>query len=228
MPKPVKIVFAPMVLAASRRHLSFRFDRTLRPAIRRTRRPSALPRTPCPPGISACRAAARSSARRSGIIIRMPSRPPSTATSITRVTSRSKPRIMIAGIVTPTPKAIDSPAEPAVCTMLFSRIVAFAHADLREQRNSVIEMTATGIDALTVSRLSARDRATKRRRPCRAACRRSDGARRQLAHRRVRRNVRTKFASKGLSGLAPTISGNSLSLATSGFIRINAFRRHQA
>ena len=31
---------------------------------------------------------------------------------------------MIAGIVTPRPKAIDSPAEPAVCTMLFSRMVA--------------------------------------------------------------------------------------------------------
>jgi hypothetical protein len=31
---------------------------------------------------------------------------------------------MIAGIVTPTPKAIDSPAEPAVCKMLFSRMVA--------------------------------------------------------------------------------------------------------
>ena len=73
------------------------------------------------------------SARRSGIIIRMPSRPPSTATSMTRVISRSKPRIMSAGIVTPTPNAIDSPAEPAVCTMLFSRIVALRTPnDLRE------------------------------------------------------------------------------------------------
>ena len=91
------------------------------------------------------------SARRSGIIIRMPSRPPSTATSITRVISRSKPRIMIAGIVTPTPKAIDSPAEPAVCTMLFSRIVASRAPNFENSRNSVIEMTATGIDAQTVS-----------------------------------------------------------------------------
>ena len=73
------------------------------------------------------------SARRSGIIIRMPSSPPSTATSITRVISRSKPRIMIAGIVTPTPKAIDSPADPAVCTMLFSRIVASRDAELRDE-----------------------------------------------------------------------------------------------
>ena len=40
---------------------------------------------------------------------------------------------MIAGIVTPTPKAIDSPADPAVCTMLFSRIDGLAEAELREQ-----------------------------------------------------------------------------------------------
>ena len=63
-------------------------------------------------------------ARRSGIIIRIPSNPPSKPTSMTRPISRSKPRIMIAGMVTPRPKAMDSPAEPAVCTMLFSRMVA--------------------------------------------------------------------------------------------------------
>ena len=57
---------------------------------------------------------------------------------------------MIAGIVTPTPNAIDSPAEPAVCTMLFSRIVASRPPNFESRRNSVIEMTATGIDALTV------------------------------------------------------------------------------
>ena len=62
--------------------------------------------------------------RRSGTIIRMPSKPPNTPTSITRVYSRSKPRIRIAGIVMPTPNAIDSPAEPAVCVMLCSRMVA--------------------------------------------------------------------------------------------------------
>ena len=57
---------------------------------------------------------------------------------------------MIAGIVTPTPKAIDSPAEPAVCTMLFSRMVASRPPSFDSSRNSVIEMTATGIEALTV------------------------------------------------------------------------------
>ena len=58
---------------------------------------------------------------------------------------------MIAGIVTPTPKAIDSPAEPAVCTMLFSRIVASLNPTFERIRNTVIEITATGIEALTVS-----------------------------------------------------------------------------
>ena len=57
---------------------------------------------------------------------------------------------MIAGIVTPRPKAIDSPADPAVWTMLFSRMVASRRPNLERRRNSVIEMTATGIDALTV------------------------------------------------------------------------------
>ena len=58
---------------------------------------------------------------------------------------------MTAGMVTPTPKAIDSPAEPAVCTMLFSRIVARRKPNTRvKRRNSVIERTATGIDAETV------------------------------------------------------------------------------
>ena len=75
------------------------------------------------------------------------------ATSMTRVISRSNPRIMIAGIVTPSPKAIDSPAEPAVCTMLFSRIVVFRilFFEIHERnRKQVMERTATGIDALTV------------------------------------------------------------------------------
>ena len=90
------------------------------------------------------------SARRSGIIIKMPSNPPSVATSMTRVISRSKPRIMIAGMVTPRPKAIDSPAEPAVCTMLFSRMVASRMPILENSRKSVIEITATGMEALTV------------------------------------------------------------------------------
>ena len=91
------------------------------------------------------------SARRSGIIIRIPINPPRMATSMTRVISRSNPRIMIAGIVTPKPKAIDSPAEPAVCTILFSRMVESRRPSLERRRKIVIEMTATGMDALTVS-----------------------------------------------------------------------------
>ena len=43
---------------------------------------------------------------------------------MTRPRSISKPSSSSAGMVTPTPKAIDSPAEPVVWTMLFSRIVA--------------------------------------------------------------------------------------------------------
>ena len=80
----------------------------------------------------------------------MPRRPPSTATRITRVTSRSKPRIMIAGMVTPMPKAMDSPAEPAVWTMLFSRMVAPPRPRRPNRRNRVSEITATGMEALTV------------------------------------------------------------------------------
>ena len=56
-----------------------------------------------------------------------------------------------AGMVTPTPKAIDSPAEPVVWTILFSRIVAGRRPKTFEKSlNSVIEMTATGIEALIV------------------------------------------------------------------------------
>lgn len=56
----------------------------------------------------------------------------------------------MAGMVTPTPKAIDSPAEPLVWTMLCSRRVASFTPSFAARRNSVIEMTAMGIDALTV------------------------------------------------------------------------------
>ena len=70
----------------------------------------------------------------------------------TRVSSRSKPRMRMAGIVTPTPKAMDSPADPAVCVMLCSRIVASRNPKRRDiVRNSASEMTATGMEALTVS-----------------------------------------------------------------------------
>ncbi len=104
--------------------------------------PSGYLRIPCSFTISA---------RRSGIIMRIPRRPPSTATSITRVSSRSKPRMRIAGRVTPMPNASDSPAEPAVCVMLFSRIVASRPPSFDQPRNIASEMTATGMDALTVS-----------------------------------------------------------------------------
>jgi hypothetical protein len=90
-------------------------------------------------------------ALRSGIIIKMPNNPPNVATVITCTNFMSKPSSISAGMVTPTPNAIDSPAEPVVCTMLFSRIVARrmpkSHAN---NRNSVIESTATGIEADTV------------------------------------------------------------------------------
>ena len=91
-------------------------------------------------------------ARRSGIIIKIPNNPPRIATIATRVSSKSNPRIRIAGIVTPTPNAMDSPALPAVCVMLCSKIVASRHPNTRDiARKMVSEITATGIDALTVS-----------------------------------------------------------------------------
>jgi hypothetical protein len=51
-----------------------------------------------------------------------------------------------AGVVKTTPAATDSPAEPIVCTMLFSRIV-----DLPSRLNTAIESTAIGIEAETVN-----------------------------------------------------------------------------
>ena len=56
------------------------------------------------------------------------------------------------------PAAMDSPAEPVVCTRLFWRIVAGSDRIAREMyRKIVIERTAMGIDALTVRlTLSAR------------------------------------------------------------------------
>ncbi len=62
-----------------------------------------------------------------------------------RVYSSGKPRNTSAGSVKMTPAATDSPAEPVVCTMLFSRIVALPSA-----RSRLIESTAIGIEAETV------------------------------------------------------------------------------
>ena len=69
-----------------------------------------------------------------------------------RPVATSRERKRNPGSVKTTPAAIDSPAEPMVCTMLFSRIV-----DEPKRLNSEIASTAIGIDADTVSpALSAR------------------------------------------------------------------------
>ena len=74
----------------------------------------------------------------------------------------SKPRSIRAGIVTPTPNAIDSPAEPVVWTMLFSRIVAGRvrsdNAEERDRRARRPESTPT-----RSCRPRARGTATRRR-----------------------------------------------------------------
>ena len=58
----------------------------------------------------------------------------------------SEAQIKIAGIVKIAPAANDSPAEPIVCTMLFSRIESFFIITLI----TPIEITAAGIEADTV------------------------------------------------------------------------------
>ncbi len=85
--------------------------------------------------------------RRSGIMNSTPSHPPISARKKTRQYSvlSEKPMKISAGKVKITPAATDSPAEPVVCTMLFSRIV-----DLPNARRMEIERTAIGIDAETV------------------------------------------------------------------------------
>src|SRR6266705_5452621 len=77
-----------------------------------------------------------------------PSQPPSNASGKMRqkVNSVPKPRKISAGSVNITPAASDSPAEPVVCTMLFSRMVARPNA-LR----MLMDSTAIGIEAETVS-----------------------------------------------------------------------------
>ena len=103
------------------------------------------------------------SERRSGIIISTPSTPPTIASvrivqyekygspTLCPVAGRA-PRNRKPGRVNTTPAAIDSPAEPMVWTMLFSRIV-----DEPSRLNTEIASTAIGIDAETVRpALSAR------------------------------------------------------------------------
>src|SRR6266852_4450038 len=86
--------------------------------------------------------------RRSGIMNSTPSHPPSSAIGKIRqnVNSDPKPRKISAGSVNITPAANDSPADPVVCTMLFSRMV-----DRPNARRMLIDSTEIGIDADTVS-----------------------------------------------------------------------------
>ena len=79
---------------------------------------------------------------------RTPSHPPSSASGKIRqnVNSEPNPRKISAGSVNITPAASDSPAEPVVCTMLFSRIV-----DRPNALRMLMESTAMGIEAETVS-----------------------------------------------------------------------------
>ena len=76
-----------------------------------------------------------------------PSHPPKTAPAqrSASIPDRSRERIS-AGSVKITPEAIDWPALPVVCTILFSRIEALPNA-----RRIEIESTEIGIDAATVS-----------------------------------------------------------------------------
>src|SRR5262249_35586977 len=77
-----------------------------------------------------------------------PSQPPSSASGKIRqnVKSELNPRKISAGSVNMTPAASDSPADPVVCTMLFSRIV-----DRPKARRMLMDNTEIGIDAETVS-----------------------------------------------------------------------------
>ncbi len=80
-----------------------------------------------------------------------PSTPPHRESMRVRVQSISKPSRTSAGRVKATPAAIDSPAEPVVWTSVFSRIDAWEPRAFEKARNRVIESTAIGTDAETVS-----------------------------------------------------------------------------
>ena len=64
---------------------------------------------------------------------------------VLEVVAARRDRKSRAGTVKTTPAATDSPAEPIVCTMLFSRIV-----DLPSFLKTAIERTAIGTEAETV------------------------------------------------------------------------------
>ena len=149
MPKPAAMTFPP----CRRRIVRADFVRlqSKRREILTTLRLSKLPRKPFLPGISNNRAGRESKRGASGIIIKIPKSPPRTATSITREISRSKPKIKIAGIVTPNPNAIDSPARTSRLHDVVFENRRVAHIRFsREDETSVIEITATGIEAETV------------------------------------------------------------------------------
>ena len=68
-----------------------------------------------------------------------------------RVQSSSKPSSTSAGSVKATPAAIDSPAEPVVCTTVFSRMLARPPGRTFDSaRKIVMERTAIGTEAETV------------------------------------------------------------------------------
>ena len=77
-----------------------------------------------------------------------PSKPPRPAMAMTQRLSNASqyPSRMSAGNVKITPAASDSPADAAVCTMLFSRML-----ELRNRLRIAIEITAAGMDADTVN-----------------------------------------------------------------------------
>ncbi len=88
------------------------------------------------------------SAERKGMVNNTPNTPPHKA--IKAVSQKLKdcqyPIRIKAGKVKIAPAAKDSPAEAAVCTALFSRILCFLN-----KLNMAIEITAAGIDADTVN-----------------------------------------------------------------------------
>src|SRR6266704_261748 len=126
-----------------------------RPSPQKTRPANEPPRSPAtstsaqavPSGKVRLPCSLTMSWRRSGTIKRTPSHPPRSANGKIRqnVNSEPKPRKISAGMVNMTPAASDSPAEPVVWTMLFSRIVERPKA-----RRMLIDNTEMGIEAETV------------------------------------------------------------------------------
>jgi hypothetical protein len=98
------------------------------------------------------------SERRSGTIISVPSTPPSSArVKMVQYSKKLAPLLSVVrkrkpGRVNTTPAAMDSPAEPIVCTTLFSRMV-----EPPSFLSSEMASTAMGMEAETVRpALSAR------------------------------------------------------------------------